>query len=243
MRSYNTRKQPIAETATNTVKVVISSVIGSFIGAGTSFAVISTLGEISTNEFFSFYFGMLFIIVGFLLLFRSLDTRYRQLISAKPKILMGIAIMTICSGVSSILLEKDVFKGFTPHAKIPLYALLGITLAFAILFSIVDIINYAAGFCQPSHAKAIVDSKQQLIVIIILSCIMGFLYGVIFAVLDVEDATPKNFAYLIIKDIRLSLPIGFVLGFFGGCYNECHRQTGGVNYDNFQKLGQFEEEL
>ena len=54
---------------------------------------------------------------------------------------------------------------------------------------------------------------------------MGFLYGVIFAVLDVEDATSKNFVYLIVKDFRLSLPIGCVLGFFGGCYNEFHRQV------------------
>jgi len=156
---------------------------------------------------------------------------------------MAISIMIILSGISSILLERDIFKLLSPHAKIPLYALLGMTLAFAILFSLIDIINYIAGFCQPAYSKAIVDSKPQLIVVIILSCFMGFLYGVIFAVLDVEDATSKNFAYLIVKDIRLSVPIGVVLGFFGGLYNECQRQSGSTNYDNFTKLGTFDEDL
>ena len=60
---------------------------------------------------------------------------------------------------------------------------------------------------------------------------MGFLYGIIFAVLDLEDATSYNFAYLIVKDFRLSLPIGCVLGFFGGCYNEYHRQV--IQYYNY----------
>ena len=54
---------------------------------------------------------------------------------------------------------------------------------------------------------------------------MGFLYGIIFAILDVEDAKSKNFVFLIVQDFRLSLPIGCVLGFFGGCYNEFHRQV------------------
>ena len=71
-------------------------------------------------------------------------------------------MQTILSGISSILLERDMFKVLTPTAKIPLYGLLGVTLAFAIIFSLIDIINYIAGLFLPSYSKALVDGKQQV---------------------------------------------------------------------------------
>ena len=52
----------------------------------------------------------------------------------------------------------------TPTTKIPLYGLLGVTLAFSIIFSIIDIINYLVGFFLPSYSKAIVDGKEQVII-------------------------------------------------------------------------------
>ena len=50
----NTLGNKVVETVSSTCKIITSSGVGLLVGGITSFAVVSTLGEISTNEFFSF---------------------------------------------------------------------------------------------------------------------------------------------------------------------------------------------
>ena len=50
----STSGNKVVESVSSTCKIITSSGIGLLVGGVTSFAVVSTLGEISTNEFFSF---------------------------------------------------------------------------------------------------------------------------------------------------------------------------------------------
>ena len=51
-------------------------------------------------------------------------------------------------------------------SQIPLYTILGTSISFALTFSLVDLANYAIGFFQPQNAKNLVESRQQIYVIL-----------------------------------------------------------------------------
>lgn len=56
---------------------------------------------------------------------------------------------------------------------------------------------------------------------------MGFLYGLIFGILDIEDATKYKLAMLALKQESYSYPIGLILGMLSGIASEIMRQNGG----------------
>lgn len=128
----------------NYARVTISGVIGAVLGMGISFIVNSTLAEISISPFFSVYFGIVFSIVGGMIIWRinqqeDMDSNRR----------MGLYLfggLVILSGIVSILLEKNWFLGLSPGNKIPLYGVLGISVSFALTFAIVDLINYTSAW-------------------------------------------------------------------------------------------------
>jgi len=59
--------------------LVASSIVTGLIGAMISFITNCTLAEISTNAFFSLYFGMFFIVVGFIVLHRACFSPFNKL--------------------------------------------------------------------------------------------------------------------------------------------------------------------
>ena len=65
-------------------------------------------------------------------------------------------------GIVCFVLERNWFVGLTPISKIPLYTILGVSVAFALTFSVVDLINYVLGFLQVSIAKPLVESPSQV---------------------------------------------------------------------------------
>ncbi len=56
------------------------------------------------------------------------------------------------------MLEKNFFTRFSSFQKIPYYIMIAISLNFCMVFSIVDIVNYAFGYLQGKYAKCIVES-------------------------------------------------------------------------------------
>ena len=64
--------------------------------------------------------------------------------------------------MTSLLLEKDFFVSMPALVKIPFYGLFGVTMSFVIIFSVIDVINFVAGFFQFEKQKSVVDTHTQV---------------------------------------------------------------------------------
>ncbi|KAF4724596.1 hypothetical protein FOZ63_007442, partial [Perkinsus olseni] len=147
------------------VKGGMAAVVGAVLGIIISLVVNCTLVEISMSAFFALYFGLLFISVGCVILWRI--STQAQMVStaeetARKKQLQLFASLIVVSGFLCFILEKNWFVGMSPVLKIPLYSILGVSVSFALTFSVVDMINYLLGFLQVVVARPLVESTSQV---------------------------------------------------------------------------------
>ena len=151
------------------------------LGVLLSLVVNTTLAEISINSFYSLvsltqYFGLLFGTIGGLLCWRG-----------TLGVSFPFGLYLLCSGGLCVFLDKNWFVGLTPLAKIPLYAVLGTAVSFAMTFALVDIIHFLAYWLNSKNPKAIVDNPRQLLSVLFMSLLTGLLFGPLFGLLDIED--------------------------------------------------------
>eukprot|EP00386_Alphamonas_edax_P014366 GDKI01044166.1.p2 GENE.GDKI01044166.1~~GDKI01044166.1.p2 ORF type:complete len:238 (-),score=81.44 GDKI01044166.1:34-747(-) len=201
----------------------ISAAVGMVLGIIISLIVNCTLVEISLSAFFALYFGLLFITVGAVILVRVWGQTAEET-KAKRTQLMGFACMIIFSGFLCFLLERNWFVSLSAMAKVPLYTILGVSISFALVFSVVDLINYLTGFVQASVAKPLVESKQQVNLVLATALLMGGLFGFTFGVMDVEDEVSYHIRLALLREEHFCYPIGALLGGLAGFGNEYLRQ-------------------
>eukprot|EP00966_Prymnesium_polylepis_P264505 6110769-Prymnesium_polylepis.1 len=89
--------------------------------------------------------------------------------------------------------QKDWFKRIPPKAKVPMYMALGVSLCFAVSFSVVDLINLYADRCGQSRMP-LVSSSAQIFLVLAGAVAMGAAFGLIFGVMDVEDDISRRAA-------------------------------------------------
>merc|ERR1712232_637825 len=97
---------------------------------------------------------------------------------------------------------------------------LGTSVAFAMGFSVVDLVNYVLGFLQVSIAKPFVESASQVYMVLTTSLIMGAVFGLIFGVMDVEDEVSYQIRLALLREERYCYPVGAILGGVVGFMNE-----------------------
>ncbi|PHJ17685.1 membrane protein [Cystoisospora suis] len=234
-------------------KGTISACVGIALGIIASLIVNCTLVEISMSSFFSFYFGILFVTVGSVILWRIHVTANSptgagvdgagglETTQARKMQLQFFATLIIVSGILCFILKKNWFVGLHPIVKVPLYTLLGISVAFALTFSLVDMVNYLLGFFQSAVAKPLVESKEQVNLVLLVALLMGGLFGFIFGVMDVEDEVQYHVRLALLREQHLCYPIGAVLGGLAGIGNEILRQA---DEAKVRKLAsEFDEEI
>merc|ERR1712060_467241 len=91
-----------------------------------------------------------------------------------PKLHLAVfAGIIVLSGFLCFLLDRKMFVGLRPWMKVPLYTILGSAVSFAMTFAIVDVLNYVVGLCQASVSKPIVESAQQVTLVLCVSLAMG----------------------------------------------------------------------
>merc|ERR1719476_729468 len=130
------------------------------------------------------------------------------------------ALLIIFSGFICFTLEREWYHGLTPLMKVPLYTILGTSVAFALTFSVIDLVNYILGFLQVSIAKPFVESASQVYMVLVTSLIMGALFGLIFGVMDVEDEVSYQIRLALLREERYCYPVGAILGGVVGFMNE-----------------------
>ncbi|KAF8821842.1 putative membrane protein [Cardiosporidium cionae] len=206
----------------------LSALLGAILGIIGSLIVNCTLVEISLSVFFSMYFGFLFVTVGMVLIWRLSVNNSEEARSRRVQLLF-FAGMIILSGMLCFILKRNWFMGLNPIFKIPIYSLLGVSIAFALTFSIVDMMNYLVGLFHVSLSKSLVESKSQVYLVLCIALTMGGIFGFIFGVMDVEDANTYQIKLALLREEHYCYPIGAILGgvvsnLLAGLGNEYLRQ-------------------
>mmetsp|Transcript_83714 Transcript_83714/g.240618 ORF Transcript_83714/g.240618 Transcript_83714/m.240618 type:complete len:233 (-) Transcript_83714:209-907(-) len=204
----------------------ISGFVGVLLGVIISLIVNCTLVEISISGFFSLYFGVLFIIVGGIILWRifSQESGDGMGSSANKQPLAAFGCLIILSGLICFTLEQQWYRGTSPILKVPLYMILGTSVAFALTFSVVDLVNYVLGFLQVAVAKPFVESASQVYMVLATSLMMGAIFGFVFGVMDVEDEVSSQIRLALLREERYCYPVGAILGGAVGFANEYIRE-------------------
>ncbi len=167
---------------------------------------------------------------------RPTDNLFKQ-----PKVLYVFACAAIASGLLCFVLQKDWFVGLNYLCKVPFYAMLGISFVFIVIFILSDCINYCSLTCSDTNTIPIIESAQQIYVLAGAAIAVGFLYGLIFGILDVEDANMYRLSLVALKDESYCYPIGIVVGLVAGFLNQMMRENGGQL--SLGKHRRFDEEI
>jgi len=202
-------------------RMALAFLAGSVIGVLVSFTVNCTLVEISINAFFAVYFGILFLLIAGLILWRVKNGDH-----PRPLLLMGFSSLVLVSGFLCFVLEKDWFIRMSPALKVPLYSILGVAVCFALLFSIIDLINYCCGLCQHQESKPLVETETQVYLVVTAAVVMGFIFGMVFGLLDVEDADMGHLKVALLREESICYPIGALLGGAASATNQYLREAG-----------------
>lgn len=132
--------------------------------------------------------------------------------------------MMVLSGVLCLILQKDWFVGINYRFKIPFYATLGMSFAFIVIFIAADCLNYCSLVCTRLYSRPLIERPCQVYVLTFTAILMGLSYGLMFGFLDVEDANMYRLALVALKEESVCYPIGLVLGFVQGFFNEFMRE-------------------
>lgn len=130
------------------------------------------------------------------------------------------SVLIFISGALCFILKRNWFVGLSPVAKVPIYTVLGVSVSFALTFTIIDLLNCVVGLIRPQVAKTLIDSKSQVYVIMCITLLMGGIFGFIFGVMDVEDSLTYQIKLVLLREQHFCYPIGAILGAAAGFANE-----------------------
>lgn len=129
--------------------------------------------------------------------------------------------LILLSGFMCFMLEKDWYFHLASWQKVPLYSILGISVSFALTFSVIDFVNWIVGLVQGNNiARPIVESPNQIYVVLCLAFLMGSIFGCIFGLMQVADATAYKIRLNLLRMEWYCYHIGGFLGAVGGVLNE-----------------------
>jgi len=201
-----------AETVTS---MLITSSIGSVISILIYFVVNESLIEISLSPFYAFFFGMILLFVGLILIWQSLTYYFEGSTTSFSQILiLGMfALLVIASGVICFLLEKDWTHSLSVQKKIPLYAVLGISIAFSLVYSSTDMFQHLFLHCsKTSQPRSPPLAATHVRLLSLTAAVCGLYYGYVFGKLDSEDVNRTSFKLFIQKENFYCYPIAAILG-------------------------------
>jgi len=207
---------------TRIAKCIASMFAGALIGLVIAEVVANSLIEISFTFVFSIVFGIAFILLGIALCWRIWKSVPE---TSKRMFLMFFALLIFASGIFSFFLEKNLVN-ISPAGKVPMYAILGISLSFALTFSLTEFINL--GLCDKCcntdfENNPLIGSKNQIFLIFSGAIVMGGIFGVLFGTIDVENDDSRHTKFK--ENLYWSIPLGTIVGGFLGFANQWLRSS------------------
>ena len=163
------------------------------------------------------YFGTLFILIGALVFWKIFCSGTSV---ARKGLLTVFAGFVLISGFLCFVLDTRLFK-WSPAVKVPLYAILGMAVCFALVFSSIDLLNWCLGACcGTSSGGGLVENGKQVLLVLSMSTLMGASFGLIFGMLDVEDFVGLQLRDALVREEQKCIPVGIVLGAVAALLNE-----------------------
>lgn len=202
---------------------LITSIAGGVIGIICSLVVNCALVEISTSPFFTLYFGCTFLVIGIVILWR-LTVSTTDIDNSQRRFLRYFATMIVVSGIVCFFLRQSWFLHSPFILKVLIYTLLGVSISFALTFTIVDLVNYFISMFETSVARPLVESKSQVLIILVIACTMGAMFGFIFGLMSIEDEAEYHIKLALMKEEAYTWPLGAILGALAGFCNNYLRQ-------------------
>ena len=218
------------EEITTLLTFIFSIVTCVLISIAITFIDNCTLFEIAVNFYYALYFGIFFLIIGVFILsksYRNYVTKFQHtdFIQIEPKDLFRfkyifiLGCLILLSSLFTLLLHIDYIHKLNYQYKIPFFCVIGISITFAIVVTSIDLINLCfALFYGKKMVNPLINSYKQIMPLIYLSCLMGFIFGGIFAIFDVEDAKLSNISDILGKEEGFLIPIAVVFGFIAGLF-------------------------
>jgi len=204
------------------IKCVVSMFVGMVIGVIIAEVVANSLIEISLTPVFAIVFGIAFLLLGIALSWRIWKSVPEF---SKRMFMLFFAFLVFLSGIFSFVLEKG-WTNISDGAKVPMYAVLGISLSFALTFSLTEFINL--GLCDKCcntdfETHPLIGTKKQIFTIFSGSIVMGCIFGILFGTIDVEDDDSRHTRFK--ENLLWSIPIGAVVGGVLGFFNQYVRSS------------------
>jgi hypothetical protein len=225
LKAFNNRDEKIFVELSR-LRLLCVTCIGAFLGMILSVATNSVLFEISVNRLFAFYFGLIFCVLGSLMLLRSVT----QPTLAKKISVFIFSGIVIGAGACSFVFRTE-WLWWGSGAKVFIYTLLGIATSFTVTFSWVDIVSFCHDLARrrenPNNTmkNGLIESSIQVWLILSISILTGITYGLIFGLVQIEEMTAKSHSReRMIQSLGMtelvSLPFGAVIGGLGSLVNE-----------------------
>lgn len=146
--------------------------------------------------------------------------RVKTLSQPKSLLLMAFSLLVIASGLICFVLDTPLVNRFGWMSKVPLFCCLGVSVVFALLFAILDIVNFFVSTCQTETSPGMIETEEQVHLILATSVFMGVVFGFVFGMLDVEDVEIAHLRLAFMRDQSICYPIGAALGAIAALFNQ-----------------------
>jgi hypothetical protein len=141
----------------------VSACGGAFLGAILSLVVNCALVEVTLNPFFALYMGIILLAVGCGVIARVVTHTKK---SPRGKLIVFLGLLVVISGMLCILFQRRWMFTLTEAQRVPLYTLLGMSVAFAVAFAMVDLVNMVTSevwfLCRCFSCDTIVQTLRML---------------------------------------------------------------------------------
>ena len=225
--TYKSFTQP--DESFSCYRLIAVVAVGGVLGMILSFAVNSVLFEISLNRFFAFYFGIIYVVLGVMMLLRS----FFQPTMMKKVSVFFFSALVVAAGICSLVFQVEWLWTLSPAVKILIFSILGIATSFTITFAYVDLLSFChdtslAESGRTQKKMGLFESSFQVWLVLLLSIVTGLTYGFTFGLQEEEslevaktDDDHVNFFLTSLgHSLAFSLPFGFILGAVGAGVNE-----------------------
>lgn len=221
---------------------VICILVGALLGVVTEYIVNAAMEEISINPVFSAAFGVCFMGLGGIIMWRVVapDADVPERSTPLRVAVVAFALMIVAAGIFCFFLDKFWFRALSAHAKIPMYTVLGTAITYALCFSLTDMLNQGVLYCKCCHegeeaVTPLVSTPMQTWSLMAVGCISGSFYGYLFGLIDVED--DDEFHDRFKEQEMFCVPLGLLLGGLAGWANDQYRHLEDIMFSTLPSRG------
>ena len=134
----------------------------------------------------------------------------------------AMSVVKFISGLLCLTLEKHNFSHFDDHYKVPIYTIIGSSLAFLFIYALFDAIEISKSVIHTgllarnsaTHTPAILTNLLYL-TMLCMSCVVGGGLGIVYGIADIEGLFTESLRTVYLEtftEIMSLAPVGVLIG-------------------------------